>query len=249
MADRLTAKEVVARLRALNSQAFAILTEVNEYVGGTGRWADAIGMSLWKSRGVELHGYEIKVSRTDWLREMKNPQKADAVCKYCDRWWIVAGETGIVKDGELPETWGLMEPHGATLRTIVKAPLLSPVPIDRAFLASIFRRAAEQSADAEAITAASHEGYLRGVKVGEERRSTRMERDPDALLRKAVEEFEKASGVRIMEYSGRHYGEAFAAVLRGDHKRDVQQLEQIHRLCSDIIQQIERIKGNPAIVG
>jgi hypothetical protein len=245
----LKAKEVIARLRAMNGQSFAILTEVNDVPGGTGRWADAVGMCLWQSRGIELHGYEVKVSRGDWLRELKNPEKADAVCKYCDRWWIVCGLSGIVKQDELPETWGLMEPHGTTLRTVVKAPKLDPIAIDRKFLASIFRRAAEQSADVGTIKAASDESYKRGYRDGEMRQAERQSRNEDILLRKSVDEFEKASGVKIGSYAGRHYGEAFAAVLRGEHRRDAEGLKRIQEFCHDTIKEIDKIKANPAIVG
>ena len=55
------------------------------------RTADAIAMALWPSMGLELHGFEIKSHRHDWLRELKKPDKADAIAKHCNRWWIVAG--------------------------------------------------------------------------------------------------------------------------------------------------------------
>lgn len=81
---------------------WALMFEVGD---GTGvnqrRWADAVAMNLWPSRGMEVNGFEIKVSRSDWQRELKNPAKAESVQQYCDRWWIVTAP-GIVKDGELP---------------------------------------------------------------------------------------------------------------------------------------------------
>ena len=58
--------------------------------------------------------------------------------QVCDRWYIVAADRNMVKDDELPPTWGLMAPSGTALRVAVEAKTpLSPVPIDRPFLASI----------------------------------------------------------------------------------------------------------------
>lgn len=114
---------------------------------GTGsrarRWADAIAMSVWPSRGLEIHGFEVKTRRSDWLRELKNPKKADAVATYCDRWWIAAGNKDVVKVDELPPEWGLLIPHGKTMKIVKDAPKRDPKPLDRTFVASILRRAAE----------------------------------------------------------------------------------------------------------
>ena len=44
------------------------LAIVDGFAGG-GRYADAIAMNLWPSRGLAVHGFEIKISRGDWQRE------------------------------------------------------------------------------------------------------------------------------------------------------------------------------------
>ncbi len=67
---------------------YAIMWEVADATGARhSRLADAVMMSLWPSRGLELHGVEIKVSRADWRREALTPQKAEKIAAYCDRWW------------------------------------------------------------------------------------------------------------------------------------------------------------------
>ncbi len=50
------------------------------------RAADAVAMDLWPSKGLEIHGHEVKVSRSDWLSELKQPEKCEPVKRYCDRW-------------------------------------------------------------------------------------------------------------------------------------------------------------------
>ena len=102
---------------------------------------DALAMAMWRSLGLEVHGFEIKLSRSDWLREKRQPFKAEELCLYCDRWWLVLGDKDIVKDGELPPTWGLLIPRGKSLVVSVNALKLTPISLDRVFIASILRKA------------------------------------------------------------------------------------------------------------
>ena len=92
--------------RAANGPTWAFIEQVRNAAGfNATRTADAIAMALWPSRGLELHGFEIKVSRSDWLRELKDPSKA--VVELVDRWWIVAPES-VVHPSELLPSWGLL---------------------------------------------------------------------------------------------------------------------------------------------
>lgn len=75
------------------------------------RTFDAIAVNLWPSRGLTIHVFEVKVSRSDWRRELAKPDKAEDACKVADFFWIVA-PAGCVQDGELPPGWGLIEVRG-----------------------------------------------------------------------------------------------------------------------------------------
>lgn len=120
---------------------------IAEFRGGTG-WsreqrADALAMHLWPSVGLELIGFELKISRSDWLRELKNPYKAIPIKQFCDRWYLVVSDLKIVKYAdELPKGWGLMYVENGKMRTMIEAEKLTPQPIDRPFLASLMRRSA-----------------------------------------------------------------------------------------------------------
>lgn len=83
---------------------------------------------------LALHGHEVKVSRSDWLTELRDPDKAEAFKRYMHHWWLVVPSKDIVKPGELPEGWGLMVQSGDKLRAVTKAPRLTPeqLPIDLA---------------------------------------------------------------------------------------------------------------------
>lgn len=126
---------------------WALLEEVRDAAGhDSKRSADAMAMGLWKSHGTELHGFEIKASRGDWLRERNDPSKAETFARFCDRWWIVAADDVVRDVGELPPTWGLLVLRGKGLVTIRKADKLAPEPLPRALLANLLRRSMEQAA-------------------------------------------------------------------------------------------------------
>lgn len=78
---------------------------------------------------LALHGHEVKVSRADWLTELRDLSKAEAFKRYLHHWWLVVSDAEIVKPGELPHDWGLLVKTGGTLRSKVNAPRLSPEPI------------------------------------------------------------------------------------------------------------------------
>ncbi len=135
-------EDLIAALAArYEHPRYAFFTEVGNAVGFPSSRIDALAMAMWRSLGLEVHGFEIKASRSDWLREKRQPFKNEDLYFYCDRWWLVVGNTDIIKDDELPPTWGLLVPRGKSLVVAVKAPQLSPQPLDRAFVASILRKA------------------------------------------------------------------------------------------------------------
>jgi hypothetical protein len=111
-------------------------------------------MSLWPSAddGLELTGFELKVSRADWLREMKDPTKADPIKQFCDRWYLVIGDSKVVKyPHEIPSGWGLKLAEGDKIITMIEAPKLEPKPLDKAFIAALMRRATRVDALAHVV--------------------------------------------------------------------------------------------------
>ena len=122
---------------------------IAEFMGATGASAggaaDAIAMHCWPSKGLELIGFELKTSRSDWLRELKQPWKAEPIKKFCDRWYLVTSEDyHIARTEEIPKDWGYMyQDYTGKLLTKKEAPKLSPVPVDRLFLASLMRLASK----------------------------------------------------------------------------------------------------------
>lgn len=155
---------------------WVLMEEVRDAAGfESSRSADGIAMSMWPSRGLEINGFEIKASRSDWLRELKNPEKAEAIAAYCDRWWIVALKD-LVKAEELPAGWGLMELQAnGSLKEIKRAPARENVkPITRTFMAAMMRRVGEL--DERIIDNRVQETIKEDLKRNESRLQTEIER-------------------------------------------------------------------------
>jgi len=193
-----------------------LLWEVRNGTGYTKRerYADAVAMNVWPSRGLEIHGIECKVSRSDTARELKDPEKSASVQSYCDRWWLAVGDERFVAPGELPPTWGLLVPKGKGLVAKVEAPKLEAKALDRTFVASLLRSATEQSKPKEQIEAQARallEQWQKQEEATNRRALTSVERNL-ADLRRAVDDFERASGVRIDRWHGGNVGEAVRIV-------------------------------------
>ena len=109
---------------------------------GSLRRADLVRVGMWKSRGTGIDVHEIKVSRGDWLRELDDPAKAESWWPYCNRFWIVA-VPGVVRDGELPEGWGLLElpKSGRRFKNRVPAATRTDIQLTTSLLVQLLRRA------------------------------------------------------------------------------------------------------------
>lgn len=207
---------------------YAFLEQVRSRTGygGAIRTADAMAMSLYPGRGLHLHGFEIKIDRRDWLREKKTPEKAEEIIRFCDRWWLVVNDEAMVREGELPPTWGLLVPgkKKGTLTAKVQAPALSPQPITRPFLAAILRNLAQAKEfmipKAEMVVALERaRDEVRNApkppseQSPEARELVRLKGEHDRLLA-VVKQFEEASGVQIDRWNGTPIGKAVSIVQK-----------------------------------
>ncbi|GAA1110595.1 hypothetical protein [Streptomyces javensis] len=104
------------------------LTEVTA-PGQTGRRADAVHIGTWASRGGgEIDVCEVKTQRTDWLRELRDPGKAEAWWPYSSRFWLVVPNTDVAHPDEIPMGWGLMVPkaRGRRFQVLVEPTRRTP---------------------------------------------------------------------------------------------------------------------------
>jgi hypothetical protein len=194
---------------------WALMFEVRNCTGwakGKIRSADAIAMGLWPSRGLELHGIEVKKSRPDWLRELKDPEKAEGgLFPYCDRWWIAISDPKIVLNAELPKPWGLLAPKGDQLVARVPAPALEPKAMDRTMLASILKKALEWAGEDDAVKQVVAKAVREAEVRAKESQAWELRDAKNRLeeLRGRIGKFENAAGIRISEWNCEGNGEKF----------------------------------------
>lgn len=198
-APKLTAASIRSAMSARWAPPeWALMWEVRESTGSVGgRSADAVMMSLWPSRGLEIHGVEIKVSRSDWRREAADPSKAEAVAQYCDRWWVHAAP-GVVPDlSELPPAWGLREWSGRAWMTLREAEKTAAVPASRGFLAALLRRADETM---RLIEKAAEERGAASIEAERERLRAEYDNRLTEAVRLRTQTLETAAG-NIAEFN------------------------------------------------
>lgn len=97
------------------------------------RIADYLVIDKYPSQQA-LHGFEIKVSRSDWLSELRDPEKSAPWRCYCNYWWIVTSDKAVCRPEELPDGYGLLIATSTlnVLRCTVKATRSDapPLPLD-----------------------------------------------------------------------------------------------------------------------
>lgn len=204
-----TADQLDVMLRQIyQAPRYGYLSEVREGTGYSKSGScDGLAMNLWPSDGLDLIGFEIKVSRSDWIREIQNPMKSEAFSKFCS-WWYIVATPGVVKIEELPALWGLMEPVGDKLkyrRPATKRPdIVSP---DRLLLAAIMRKVIQESVSQSIIEKTRAEAYREGKEQGVREEQYRHQNNHYTELFKTVETFEKQSGVSLQSWDSGNIGE------------------------------------------
>lgn len=176
-----------------------LITEA-EAPGASLRRCDLIHIGV-ASRGRGIDGHELKISRSDWLRELADPAKADAWWPYCTRWWIVA-PAGVVHDDELPEGWGLMEPrpHARMFRIARPATVKEPkLTVD--LLAELLRQSDNERLGAIDKLRADHRAAMADLAQKFRTSGARGGLDPATARRLGLlDQVEAALGMTIEAY-------------------------------------------------
>lgn len=243
-----TARDLLTRLRARYPLPEWVLLE--EVADGTGankrRSADALALSTYPSRGCQLIGFEVKVSRGDVMRELKDPDKALSVQKRCDLWYLVAAP-GIVTADEVPLTWGLLIAHGSGLKRAKEAKINRHAQASqwsRTFVASLVRNAFRSNPAESELEAARAEGFKRGEA------SAASSADYETLqtkrelvsLRGVVEAFEKESGVSLSRwtdlYRSKEQARKLKAAVALDPEKHLQNMDDLAERAERVAKQL-----------
>jgi hypothetical protein len=185
---------------------YALMREVRDKAGfDASRSADYIAVNLYPSRGLAMHGIELKSFRSDWLNELKNPKKAENIFQYCDYFWLLTTDDKVAKIEEIPKSWGWLCIKGDRVFTKKPAPQLKPKPISRSFMCAILKRASDKSgfihrdSISDKIETARNDGRSEN-----ERELTRLKNELNEIKNNVLE-FEKASGVYLNRLASEHF--------------------------------------------
>lgn len=208
---------------------WVFLTEVRSSPGfkeRNHRYLDAFAMSLYPSRGLTTHGFEVKISRGDWKKELADQSKAEDFFHYCDRFFLVIpNDRKIILPGELPDTWGLITVASDGKMTTTQPKVLSdPAKSkfkDRDFVACLLRREHDQDEHLAKLKAAERKAFSAGYTDGiafEKNNHKFSATTAETKLRNletVVASFEKASGIRLNEWTSdaANLGEMFRKFL------------------------------------
>ena len=105
---------------------------------------DAWAFHLWPSGGYQPTGFEVKISRSDFLRDVKNGHKRGRYLELCQFFYYVV-PAGLVKASEVPDEAGLLTVSDLAGR----ASVLKPAPhrdmpaAEWDFFAAVCRRVGE----------------------------------------------------------------------------------------------------------
>jgi hypothetical protein len=236
---------------------YALLFDVPDAVSmDQKRRIDALAFGCWASLGRTLEGFELKISRGDWLREMKQVNKADPFVALCDRFWLVTSDSTVAKLDEIPACWGWMAATKAGLR--IQRPA-SKLPgcgesFPRSFVIGVMRRLQD-----DLIGSPDVRTYIDGkIKAAtasvDQRIKWATDRAANDLKRnqEAIKEFEDASGIPFKTYGMGNIG-AIVKQLRGlgygenDGLNAVSHLLEGHANALRItLEQVEKVRASLA---
>jgi len=202
MDKKLTPFQVLRRKFPANE--YVLIEEVSDAAGHSrSRSLDYMIINLWNSRGLAVTGIEQKSHRSDWLNELKNPNKQEKHFKHCDYFYLLTTNEKVASLNEIPITWGWyhINPSGI-LKTMKAAPKLTPEPIGRSMMCAMLKRAANKENYVlideieERIEQRADQIYQSKKREFEQRKDNFKE------LQDAVAAFEKESGISIVNRWG-----------------------------------------------
>jgi hypothetical protein len=195
--DKITATDIrQALVSAYASPEWYIGFEVGNSTGANcRRHADAVAINSYPSKGFEVRGFEIKVSKSDLKAELTNGIKSDEIARFCDYWFLVVPK-GLANEFTLPPTWGVIEYIDGGLRQKVKAEKLQHSEPTIGFLCAMLRgRERVVLESAHKVTAAREEqirqNTLWSVKNSEQELNK---------LREKLAEVKAATGIELSDW-------------------------------------------------
>lgn len=225
---------------------------------GSNRRCDLLRIGVWASRGHRIDVHELKTSRSDWLRELDDPGKADAWWPYSSRFWVVAPPK-MIRPEEMPPGWGLMEPPAQANRRRFKVVVKPDERVPKLtipLLADLVGRADNIRAHEMWLLKQDHRNEMSALerKIRAEVGATKLDYDTQERL-ELLAKLEAAMGLSLSDWvsrvSERHVSvDAMAAAL-GEYcrehaalqrrARDVEEAEaRVRRAAESVLERLPK---------
>lgn len=148
-------REQYSKIKNGEAPKWVVLSEIRTNTGFRTKWStrggpfgekyiDMMAFDCWPSSGYLRVAFKIKTSRSDFLNELKRPEKRWLAMMYSHKFYFVAPE-GVVKLMELPGGCGLIEvveKNGELkLNTRYSPEVTDASPLPDSFIASLLRNA------------------------------------------------------------------------------------------------------------
>lgn len=145
MSEKMRAIDIVDLLKKKHKCeiGWMVITELRRSPGWVEeRTIDVFALHQWPSEGFKRIAYEIKISNSDFKREIKQPRKRKSFREISNEFYFVA-PAGIIDLDQVPTDCGLIEvtPEGELVKTVDSLWLESNP--DWNIVAALVRRALE----------------------------------------------------------------------------------------------------------
>jgi hypothetical protein len=204
-----------------------------------------MAFGTWPSRGLQIVGFEFKSWRNDWLRELKNPEKAEKFCGYCDQWWLVTGSDGVAKLEEIPKSWGWAVGTAKGLKTMKSPEVREPGAIDRLFFMSIIRNIATAYVPASKLEKLA-EGKVREAIENERSQNKFALEHANAevsQLQKRIKDFQEASGIEIDRWTdGKEIGRIVKLVRDGGIRWQLKSVADAAKKAKEVLEAVSALE-------
>jgi hypothetical protein len=189
-----------ALLNKYSTPEYETFFEVSDGTGANvSGWLDVMAFSMYPSRGLLTIGIEVKISKSDFKSEIKNPEKAEKFARFCDYFYF-ATPKGLVDKEDVPLNWGLLEvDENLKVKEVKRATKLTPIEMTKSFIFSLLRSANKHYRNNEAeLRNEIHKNYYEDIRREIERREQdRVSRFGNQGRINNIIKFEELTGINF----------------------------------------------------
>ena len=125
-----------------DTRQYSCAREVQEKTGWARRRLDFVAVDCFESNNLEIMAFEVKISKSDFRRELEDPTKHNIFFDEIDKYSIVAPDYVLDDMSIIPPKWGVYHVIRNAEGNLEQQHLR---PVGRKFFASLFRAANTQS--------------------------------------------------------------------------------------------------------